>query len=77
MSTVNSQLSTTSHWWGFAAMQESMVYPSNGEDNPLTLVCQFHLGTGMVYVLADLDYFFGDNFIFKLTDSSSVIYSIV
>ena len=60
MSTVNSQLSTISHWWGFAAMPESMVYPSNGEDNPLTLVCQFHLGTGMVYVLADLDYFFGD-----------------
>ena len=51
---------TNSHWWGFAAMPEDMEYPSNGEDNPLTLICQFHLGNGMVYVLADLDYFFGD-----------------
>lgn len=47
------------HWWGFAAMPENMNYPFNGEDNPLTLICQFHLGDGMVYVLADLDYFFG------------------
>lgn len=51
---------TNSHWWGFAAMPEDMEYPSNGEDNPLTLVCQFALGDGMVYILADLDYFFGD-----------------
>ena len=55
----NPELSA-SHWWGFAAMPEGMEYPSNGEDNPLTLICQFHLGEGMVYVLADLDYFFGD-----------------
>ena len=48
------------HWWGFAAMPENMTYPSNGEDNPMTLVCQFALGEGLVYVLADLDYFFGD-----------------
>ena len=48
------------HWWGFAAMPENMAYPTNGEDNPLTLVCQFPAGEGMVYVLADLDYFFGD-----------------
>jgi hypothetical protein len=47
------------HWWGFAAMPENMDYPFNGEENPLTLICQFHLGDGMVYVLADLDYFFG------------------
>lgn len=51
---------TQSHWWGFAAMPEDMEYPNNGEDNPMTLICQFQLGDGMVYVLADLDYFFGD-----------------
>ena len=49
-----------SHWWGFAAMPAELDYPFNGEDNPLTLICQFHYGEGMVYVLADLDYFFGD-----------------
>ena len=49
-----------SHWWGFAAMPEEMEYPFNGEDNPLTLVCQFHHGDGMIYVFADLDYFLGD-----------------
>ena len=48
------------HWWGFAAMPQGMEYPSNGQENPLTLVCQFALGDGLVYVLADLDYFFGD-----------------
>ena len=48
------------HWWGFASMPEGMEYPCNGEDNPMTLVCQFALGEGLVYVLADLDYFFGD-----------------
>ena len=48
------------HWWGFAAMPENMMYPSNGKDNPMTLICQFILGEGLVYVLANLDYFFGD-----------------
>lgn len=48
------------HWWGFAAMPEEMEYPFNGAENPMTLICQFHLGEGMVYVLADLEYFFGD-----------------
>ena len=32
------------HWWGFATMPENMTYPSNGEDNPMTLICQFKLG---------------------------------
>ena len=49
-----------SHWWGFAAMPDELEYPFNGEDNPLTLVCQFQHEEGMVYVFADLDYFFGD-----------------
>ena len=49
-----------SHWWGFAAMPDNLEYPCNGEDNPLTLICQFHHGEGMVYVFADLEYFFGD-----------------
>ena len=48
------------HWWGFAQMPQGMGYPSNGKDNPMTLICQFALGEGLVYVLADLDYFFGD-----------------
>ena len=48
------------HWWGFAQLPEGMDYPSNGEDNPMTLVCQFALGEGAVWVFADLDYFFGD-----------------
>ena len=48
------------HWWGFAALPEGMAYPYNGEENPLTLICQFHLGEGMVYIFADLEYFFGD-----------------
>ena len=48
------------HWWGFAALPDGVDYPENGEDNPLTLICQFHHGDGMVSVLADLDYFFGD-----------------
>lgn len=48
------------HWWGFAAMPEGMDYPYCGEDDPMTLVCQFALGEGMVYVFANLDYFFGD-----------------
>ena len=48
------------HWWGNPAMPETMEYPYTIEDNPMTLVCQFHLGEGMVYVFADLDYFFGD-----------------
>lgn len=50
----------TEHWWGFAAMPNTMEYPLRGQDNPLTLICQFRCGNGMVYVLADLDYFFGD-----------------
>ena len=52
--------SSTEHWWGFAAMPDTMTYPSRGQDTPLTLICQFRYGGGMVYVLADLDYFFGD-----------------
>lgn len=56
---VNDQM-TKSHWWGFAAMPEDMEYPCSYDDNPMTLVCQFHLDDGMVYVFADLDYFFGD-----------------
>ena len=48
------------HWWGFAAMPQGMEYPSNGQENPLTLVCQFAYANGLVYVFADLDYFFGD-----------------
>ena len=59
MAQENAELSR-GHWWGFAALPQGMEYPSNGEDNPLTLVCQFHAGEGMVYVFADLDYFFGD-----------------
>ena len=54
------QMPMLEHWWGFASMPEGMEYPCNGEDNPMTLVCQFALGEGLVYVLADLDYFFGD-----------------
>ncbi len=49
-----------SHWWGFAAMPEGCAYPLHGEDNPLTLVCQFAYEEGLVSVFADLDYFFGD-----------------
>lgn len=41
-------------------MPDTMTYPSRGQDTPLTLICQFRYGGGMVYVLADLDYFFGD-----------------
>ena len=48
------------HWWGFAAMPEEMEYPVTAEGDPMTLICQFHAGEGMVYVFADLDYFFGD-----------------
>ena len=48
------------HWWGFAAMPLGMEPPYHGEDNPMTLVCQFVLGEGIVYVFADLDYWFGD-----------------
>ncbi len=49
-----------SHWWGFAALPENLTYPENGLDNPMTLVCQFAHADGLVYVFADLDYFFGD-----------------
>ena len=48
------------HWWGFAAIPDEMEYPFNGAENPLTLVCQFPADEGMVYVFADLEYFFGD-----------------
>lgn len=48
------------HWWGFAAMPEEMEYPLTPEGDPMTLVCQFHAGEGMVYIFANLDYFFGD-----------------
>ena len=54
------QMHMIEHWWGFATMPENMTYPSNSEDNPMTLICQFKLGEGLVYVFADLDYFFGD-----------------
>ena len=54
------QMPMIEHWWGFATMPKNMTYPSNGEDNPMTLICQFKLGEGLVYVFADLDYFFGD-----------------
>ena len=46
------------HWWGYAAMPEGFEYPYTVDDTPMHLVCQFHLGKGMVYVFADLDYFF-------------------
>ena len=49
-----------SHWWGFAALPKGMEQPYHGEDNPMTLVCQFALGEGAVWVFADLDYWFGD-----------------
>lgn len=41
-------------------MPEGMSPPYHGQDNPMTLVCQFALGEGVVYVFADLDYWFGD-----------------
>ena len=49
-----------SHWWGFAALPKGMTQPYRGEHNPMTLVCQFALGEGAVWVFADLDYWFGD-----------------
>lgn len=51
---------TKEYWWGFAALPDGAAYPCRGEDNPLTPVCQFGYGEGMVSVFADLDYFFGD-----------------
>ena len=51
---------TKDHWWGFAALPDGCEYPYRGEDSPLTPVCQFSYENGMVYVFADLDYFFGD-----------------
>lgn len=48
------------HWWGFAQLPDGVDYPTNGEDNPLTLVCQFEHGNGLLSVFADLDYFLGD-----------------
>ena len=48
------------HWWGYAALPDGMEYPYTVDENPMHLVCQFHLDEGMVYVFADLDYFFGD-----------------
>lgn len=53
-------IQSDNHWWGFAAMPLGMEPPCHGEENPMTLVCQFALGEGMVYVFADLDYWFGD-----------------
>lgn len=47
------------HWWGFAAMPDGIAYPYRGEDNPMTLIAQLHLGEGLLYVFADLDYWFG------------------
>lgn len=48
------------HFWGFADLPDEVEYPYNGEDNPMTLICQFRLDSGMVSVFADLDYFFGN-----------------
>lgn len=48
------------HWWGYAALPEGFEQPYHGTDNPMTLVCQFALGEGAVWVFADLDYWFGD-----------------
>ena len=48
------------HFWGFADLPEGTEYPYNGEDNPMTLICQFRLDEGLVSVFADLEYFFGD-----------------
>ena len=48
------------HWWGYAALPEQAEYPLTTDKDPMTLICQFHLGEGMVYVFANLDYFFGD-----------------
>jgi len=48
------------HWWGFATLPEGLEQPYRGEDNPMTLVCQFALGEGAVWVFADMDYWFGD-----------------
>lgn len=48
------------HFWGFADLPEGTDYPYNGEDNPMTLICQFKLDDGLVSVFADLEYFFGD-----------------
>ena len=60
MSNASTHSLADEHWWGFAALPDGVDYPENGEDNPLTLICQFHHGDGMVSVWADLDYFFGD-----------------
>ena len=49
-----------SHWWGFAALPEGLEMPYRGEENPMTLIAQFELGEGAVWVFADLDYWFGD-----------------
>lgn len=46
--------------WGFAQLPDSFPYPFHGEDNPMTPVCQAHLDGGILYIFADLDYFFGD-----------------
>ena len=48
------------HWWGYAALPDGMTVPYHGEENPMTPVCQFPLDEGMVYIFADLDYWFGD-----------------
>lgn len=53
-------LTPEEHWWGFAQLPEETDYPTGTDDNPLTLVCQFAYGEGLLSVFADLDYFFGD-----------------
>ena len=58
--TITSKDPTAEHWWGYPAMPDEMEYPCSSGNNPMTLVCQFHLDEGMVYVFANLDYFFGD-----------------
>lgn len=49
-----------SHRWGFAALPEGLDMPYRGEGNPMTLIAQFELGEGAVWLFADLDYWFGD-----------------
>ena len=53
-------MDTIDHLWGFAQLPDAIPYPYHGEDNPMTLVCQSRLDEGIVYIFADLDYFFGD-----------------
>ncbi len=66
-----------SKWWGFADMPDDMDYPvipyEDGDDDPLTLVCQIRCSDlaevdpegllpheGMLYFFADIDKYVGD-----------------